>query len=79
MVLSIAATVTTVTLLETYEDQEFGGQDGGRDCDTEWCYSRSALGLWQWVLTIEEAIFSIVLMHDLEPATGGVGVESFVL
>lgn len=51
----------------------------GRDCDAEWCYSRSALGLWEWVLLLLEAAFCVSLRHDLIPATGGVGVESFVL
>lgn len=49
------------------------------DCDTEWCYSRSLLGLWEWLLLLLEAGFCIALRHDLAPATGGVGVESFVL
>lgn len=50
-----------------------------RDCDAEWCYSRSLLGLWEYLLLVIEAGFCIALRHDLAPATGGVGVESFVL
>lgn len=50
-----------------------------RDCDTEWCYSRSLLGLWEYLLLAVEAGFCMALRHDLAPATGGVGVESFVL
>lgn len=50
-----------------------------RDCDTEWCYSRSALALWECVLLLLEAFFCLALKHDLATATGGVGVESFVL
>lgn len=50
-----------------------------RDCDIEWCYSRSLLGLWEYLLLAIEAGFCIALRHDLAPATGGVGVESFVL
>ncbi|CAM9888063.1 unnamed protein product [Pylaiella littoralis] len=50
-----------------------------RDCDTEWCYSRSLLGVWEWFLLMVQAGFCIALRHDLAPATGGVGVESFVL
>ncbi|CAM9339506.1 unnamed protein product, partial [Hapterophycus canaliculatus] len=61
-----------------------GGIAGGvsfrrHDCDTEWCYSRSLLGLWEWLLLFLEAGFCIALRHDLAPATGGIGVESFVL
>ena len=50
-----------------------------RDCNTEWCYSRSLMGLWEWLLLLVEAGFCIALRHDLAPATAGVGVESFVL
>lgn len=55
------------------------GEGGGRDCDVEWCYSRSVLGLWEWALLLLEAGFCMALKHDLAPATSGVGVESFVL
>ncbi|CAM9234100.1 unnamed protein product [Ectocarpus fasciculatus] len=56
-----------------------GNVGSSRDCDTEWCYSRSLLGLWEYLLLVIEAGFCIALRHDLAPATGGVGVESFVL
>ncbi|CAB1099104.1 unnamed protein product [Ectocarpus sp. CCAP 1310/34] len=56
-----------------------GNVSSSRDCDTEWCYSRSLLGLWEYLLLAVEAGFCMALRHDLAPATGGVGVESFVL
>lgn len=56
-----------------------GGEGGGRDCNVEWCLSRSVLGLWEWALLLLEAGFCMALKHDLAPATSGVGVESFVL
>lgn len=71
---SLAASFETVAI-----EVRGGGGGGGRDCDAEWCYSRSALGLWEWVLLVLEAAFCVSLRHDLIPATGGVGVESFVL
>lgn len=55
------------------------GTSHRRDCNTEWCYSRSLMGLWEWLLLLLEAGFCIALRHDLAPATAGVGVESFVL
>lgn len=82
MVATGIATVASVLLLEQFVDhnlEEGGGGGGGRDCDKDWCYSRSALGLWEWALIIEEAAFCLQLRHDLAPATAGVGVESFVL
>lgn len=86
MVATGVAAVTSVLLLECFVDKALGGQgggvdgsSGGRNCDKEWCYSRSALGLWEWVFILEEAAFCVQLRHDLSPATAGVGVESFVL
>lgn len=85
MVASAIAAVVSVLLLERFLDKALGahhGTGGGpdsRDCDEEWCYSRGALGVWEWVLILEEAAFCIQLRHDLAPATAGVGVESFVL
>eukprot|EP00903_Cladosiphon_okamuranus_P009491 g9043.t1 len=55
------------------------GTSHRRDCNTEWCYSRSLMGLWEWLLLLLEGGFCIALRHDLAPATAGVGVESFVL
>lgn len=55
------------------------GTSHRRDCNSEWCYSRSLMGLWEWLLLLLEAGFCIALRHDLAPATAGVGVESFVL
>ena len=52
---------------------------GGRDCDEEWCYSRSTLALWEWVFLLLETGFCVALRHDLALSTGGVGVDSFVL
>lgn len=83
MITTAVSTVTSVLLIERFVDKGFGtgggGGGDGRDCDTEWCYSRGALGLWEWVLLLEEAAFCLGLRHDLAPATAGVGVESFVL
>lgn len=55
------------------------GTSHRRDCNSEWCYSRSLMGLWEWLLLLLEAGFCVALRHDLAPATAGVGVESFVL
>lgn len=50
-----------------------------KSCDSEWCYSRSTLALWEWVFILLEAGFCLTLRNDLTLATGGVGVEGFVL
>lgn len=77
---SAAARSSVTAILDTVGIAvQGGGGSVSRDCDAEWCYSRSVMGLWEWVLLLLEAAFCVALRHDLIPATGGVGVESFVL
>lgn len=80
LVATAVLAIASVLLIERFADEALWvADDAKRDCDVEWCYSRSALALWEWVLLIQEAFFCLALRHDLTPATGGVGVESFVL